>query len=191
MVNKNDAIGWEQWRELPYEQQMGFRIPISVMIDLPRLRERHPVITTLEYLRLHGQDPESESSSGYWPRESYISHPNVFETNRTKTPTQFIIENQWYDPQGINRVDHIPESMKNRGKWEHHFGPEIGETAGFWPEEEPTDISICLTSALLEGKPVLSWEIAKRCVSASQNNDEVVEDLLKANGWEVLHTFHS
>jgi len=198
MVNKNDAIGWEQWRELPYEQQMGFRIPISVMIDLPRLRERYPVITASEYLRLHGQDPESESSSGSWRRESYISHPNVFEKNRTKTPTQFIIENQWYDPQGINRVDHIPESMKNRGKWEHHVGPEIGETAGYWPHEESTEISICLTSALFEDKSALSWESAKRCLAASQigsevdlDNDEVVEDILKANGWEVLHTFFS
>ncbi|KAH9954442.1 hypothetical protein BC827DRAFT_1143894 [Russula dissimulans] len=196
MVNKNDAIGVEQWRNLPYEQQMGFRIPISVMIDLPRLRERHPVITASEYLRLHGQDPESESSSGYWSRESYISHPNIFETTKTKTPTQFVIENHWYDPHGINRVDYIPESMKKRGKWEHHFGPEIGETAGYWPDEEPTEISLRLTSALAEDKYILSWETAKRCLEASQigsevdlDNDEAVEDVLKANGWEVLHTF--
>jgi len=196
MVNKNDAIGWDEWRELPYEQQMGFRIPISAMIDLPRLRARHPVITASEYLRLHGQDPETESSSGYWYRDLYISHPNVFETNKTKTPTQFVIENQWYDPHGVNRVDYIPESMRNRGKWEHHFGPEIGETAGYWPAEEPTAISTRLTSALPGGKFVLSWETAKSCLAASQigsevdlDNDEVVENVLNVNGWEVLHTF--
>jgi len=196
MVNKNDAIGLEEWRELPYEKQMGFRIPISVMIDLPRLRKRHPVITASEYLRLHGQGPESESSSGYWYRDIYIGHPNVFETNKTKTPTQFIIENHWYDPHGINRVDHIPESMKNRGKWEHHFGPEIGETAGRWPDEGPTEISTRLKGALPEGKSVLSWETAKSCLAAFQigsevdlDNDQVVESVLKANGWEVLHSF--
>ena len=38
MVNKADAIGWDEWRELPYEQQMAFRIPISLVLDLPRLR---------------------------------------------------------------------------------------------------------------------------------------------------------
>jgi hypothetical protein len=198
MVNKNDATGLNEWRILPYEQQMGFRIPISVMIDLPRLRERHLVITASEYLRLHGQDPESESGSGYWYRESYISHPNVFETNKTKMPTQFVIENHWYDPHGTNRVDYIPESMRNRGKWEHHFGPEIGETAGYWPDEEPTNISIRLTSAIPRNKFVINWETAKRSLRESKigpemdlDNDEAVEDVLKANGWEVLHTFYS
>jgi hypothetical protein len=56
MVNKGDAIGWEEWRKLPYEQQMGFRIPITLMFDLPRLRARYPIITASEYLRLHGQE---------------------------------------------------------------------------------------------------------------------------------------
>jgi len=200
MVNKGDAIGLEEWRNLPYEQQMGFRIPISVMIDLPRLRERHPVITTLEYLRLHGQDPESESSSGYWYRDAYLGHPSVFETNKTKTLTLFVIENHWYDPSGTNRVDYIPESMKNRGKWERHPGPEIGETAGSWPHEEPTGISIRLTSALPEdtSNSFISWDAAKTALRESQlepevdlDNDEVVEEILNDNGWEVLHTFDS
>ncbi|KAH9952603.1 hypothetical protein BC827DRAFT_1274389 [Russula dissimulans] len=201
MVNKNDAIGEEEWRDLPYEQQMGFRIPISVMIDLPRLRARHPVVTASEYLRLHGQDPESESSSGYWDRDSYISHPYVFESNKTKTPTQFVIENHWYDPQGTNRVDYIPQSMKNRGKWERHPGPEIGPTAGYWPDEEPTEISIHLTSLLPEdkSKSLISWDTAKTALNESQplglevdlDNDKVVEQILNDNGWEVLHTFES
>jgi hypothetical protein len=201
MVNKNDAIGWQEWRNLPYEQQMGFRIPISVMIDLPRLRARHPVITASEYLRLHGQDPESESSSGYWDRDSYISHPYVFESNKTKTPTQFVIENHWYDPQGTNRVNYIPQSMKNRGKWERHPGPEIGPTAGYWPDEEPTEISIHLTSLLPEdkSKSLISWDTAKTALNESQplglgvdlDNDKVVEQILNDNGWEVLHTFES
>jgi len=198
MVNKNDATGLNEWRILPYEQQMGFRIPISIMIDLPRLRAQHPVITASEYLRLHGQDPESESRSGFWYRDSHISHPNVFETNKTKMPTQFIIENHWYDPKGTNRVDYIPESMRNRGKWEQHFGPEIGETAGYWPHEEPTDISIRLTSAIPRDRSVIDWETAKHSLRRSKigsevdlRNDEVVEDILNANGWEVLHTFYS
>jgi len=179
---------------------MGFRIPISVMIDLPRLRARHPVITASEYLRLHSQDPETESSSGYWYRDAYIGHPSVFEANQTKTLTLFVIENHWYDPSGSNRVDYIPESMKIRGKWGRYPGPEIGETAGYWPEAIPTNISIRLTSALPEdkSKSFISWDTAKTALRESQlepevdlDNDRVVEEILNDNGWEVLHTFES
>ena len=198
MVNKGDAIGWDEWRDLPYEQQMAFRIPITLMLDLPRLRQLYPVITASEYLRLHGQDPGSESSSGYWLRDWYISSPNVFEPNKTKTPSQFVIENSWYDPTGTNRVDHIPQAMKNRGKWERYPGPEIGETAGFWPPEEQTDISDLLTSKLPEGGAILGWGDVKGALRESGlgeevdlNNDGVVEGVLNANGWEVLHTFEN
>ena len=100
MVNRGDAVGLDDWRELPIEQQMAFRIPISIMIDLPHLRAHHPVITVSEYLRLHGLDPEAESSRRSWERELYHSHPNVFESNKTKMPSLFVIENQWYEPSG-------------------------------------------------------------------------------------------
>lgn len=30
MVNRGDAIGWGEWRNLPIEKQMGWRIPIEV-----------------------------------------------------------------------------------------------------------------------------------------------------------------
>jgi hypothetical protein len=196
MVNKGDAIGWEEWRELPYEQQMGFRIPISLMLDLPRLRAQYPIITASEYLRLHGQNPESESSSGFWLRDWYISSPNVFESNKTKTPSQFIIQNHWYDPAGTNRVDYIPQAMKSRGNWGRYFEPEIGETAGFWPPEEPTDISDLLTTAVPEGRTILDWGAAKGVLRESRlglevdlNDDDVVEGVLNTHGWEVLHTF--
>ena len=197
MVNKGDAIGWDEWRDLPYEQQMGFRIPITLMFDLPRLRGRYPIVTASEYLRLHGQDPESESSSGFWLREWYISNPNVFEPNQTKTPSQYIIENRWYDPEGTNRVDYIPQAMKSRGKWERYPGPENGESAGYWPSEEPTDISNLLTSAIPEGRAFLDWDAAKGVLreefgmEVNLNVDDDVEGILNANGWEVLHTFES
>ncbi len=198
MVNKGDAIGWEEWRGLPYEQQMGFRIPITLMFDLPRLRARHPIITASEYLRLHGQDPESESSSGFWLRDWYISSPNIFEPDKTKLPSQFIIENHWYDPSGTHRVDFIPEAMKIRGEWEPYPESEIDEheNAGFWPPEEPTDISDLLTSALPEGRAILDWDVAKTLLRENTiglemdlNDDGPVERVLNDNGWEVLHTF--
>ena len=198
MVNKGDAIGWDEWRSLPYEQQMGFRIPISLMLDLPHLRSTHRVITVSEYLRLHGQDPESESSNGIWPRDWYIAHPNVFDSDETKTPMQFVIENHWYDPPGVNRVDFLPQAMKSRGRLEPYLDPETQETAGYWPPEEPTDVSDRLTSALPEGGAILHWETAKCALRAARlgpgvdlDDDDVVERILSANGWEVLHTFES
>ena len=199
MVNKGDAIGWEEWRKLPYEQQMGFRIPITLMFDFPRLRARHPVITASEYLRLHGQNPESESSSGFWLRDWYISSPNIFEPNKTKLPSQYIIENHWYDPSGTNRVDYIPEAMKSRGKWERHPESEIDDhgNAGYWPPENSTDVSDLLTKVLPEGRSILDWDTVKRAFRAytvgleDLNDDRVLERVLNDNGWEVLHTFDS
>ena len=204
MVSKLEgdaAIGWDlkDARDQPYEQQMAFRIPISLMLDLPRLREQYPVITASEYLRLHGLDPESESRSGFWLREWYTSSPNVFESNKTKTPSQFLIENYWYDPMGTNRVDHIPQAMKTRGKWERYPESEVvGETAGYWPPEERTEISDLLGSAMSESNPILGWDNVKAVLMGSRlgqemdlNDDNVVESVLIANGWEVLYTFDS
>jgi hypothetical protein len=200
MVNKGDAIGWDEWRDLPYEQQMGFRIPITLMFDLPRLRARHPIITASEYLRLHGQAPESESSSGFWLRDYYISSPNIFEPNQTKLPSQYIIQNQWYDPPETNRVDYIPQAMKSRGKWERYPESEIydRENAGYWPPEGPTNISDLLTSALPEGRAFLDWGVVKSVLreftlglEERLNDDRIVEQVLNDNGWEVLYTFDS
>jgi hypothetical protein len=197
MVNRGDAVGSDEWRELPIEQQMAFRIPISVMLDLSHLRARHPVITVSEYLRLHGQDPEIESSRGSWEGESYHTRPNVFEANRTKTPSLFVIENHWYDPEGTSRVDCIPQAMKERGRWERYNGSESQESGGYWPFEVPTNISQSLAK-LTENNafklPYLNWDTAKVALRSFEqevdlDDDKSIEDVLTANGWEVLHTF--
>ena len=60
MVNRGDAVGSDEWRELPIEKQMAFRLPISIVVDLPHLRARYPVMTVSKYLHLHGMDPETE-----------------------------------------------------------------------------------------------------------------------------------
>jgi len=198
MVNRGDALGSDEWRELPIEKQMAFRIPISIMFDLPHLRAHHPVITVSEYLRLHGQDPEAESSQGSWQSELYHSHPNVFESNKTKTPSLFVIENQWYEPSGSNRVDYIPQAMKERGNWERYSPSQSQESGGYWPSVEPTEISERLTNALRDFPAVLDWDTAKGILGTSElesevdfDDDKAVEDVLNANGWEVLHTFFS
>lgn len=197
MVNKGDVIGWNEWRDLPIEQQMAFRLPISFMVNITHLRSRQPVITASEYLRFHGQDPESESSSGLWPREAYHAHPNVFETNKTKMPSLFIIENHWYDPMGTNRVDYIPEAMKRRGNPERLPRPENYDgSVECWPPLESTELSDQLAAALPENRFVLDWDAAKNVLMSPDlgdqvnfSDDRVVEELLNAHGWEVLHTF--
>jgi hypothetical protein len=198
MVNRGDAVGVDDWRELPIEQQMAFRIPISIMMDLPRLRARHPVITVSEYLRLHGLDPEAESSRGSWQRELYHSHPNIFESNKSKTPSLFVIENQWYEPSGTHRVDYIPQAMKERGNWERYYPSQSQESGGYWPFVEPTEISDRLTNALINFPDVLDWDTAKYILWTSElesevdlDDDKAVEGVLNANGWEVLYTFFS
>ena len=181
IVNKGDAMGRDEWSKLPIEQQMGFQIPISVMMDLSRLRERGRVITASEYLRFHGQDPNIESTDGHWPRELYHSKANVFESNQTKTPSLSVIENHWYDPPGTVRVDYIPQEMKER---------EISQSG-----EEPTQISKRLRREAGSGN-VTDWEPAKRVLRRSGlepevdlDDDDVVERILNDNGWEILYTF--
>jgi hypothetical protein len=174
MVNRGDALGLDTWRSLPMEEQMGFRIPISIMLDLPRLRAHYPVITVSEYLRLHGQTSEIESTDGFWRRESYHTHANVFESNQTKTPSLFVIENHWYEPKGTTRVDYIPDEMKRR--WD------------LTREEGPTETSNRLRWVGVD------WERAKASLSGVMpevdlDDDAVFEGILNANGWEVLYTF--
>ena len=198
MVNKGDAVNSDEWRELPIEQQMGFRIPISAVVNMTNLRNRQPVITVSEYLRLHGQDPERESSNGSWFRERYHTHPNVFEANKTKTPSLFIIENDWYDPKGTTRVDYIPEAMKRRGNLDRQPGPDNDHgSAEYWPTVEPTDLSRDLAETMFLSGSSLDWDTAKNVLVTSSDrigdvnldDDEVVEELLNVHGWEVLHTF--
>ena len=199
MVNRGDAVGSEEWRELPMEEQMAFRLPISVIVNMTHLRNRQPVITASEYLRLHGQDPESESSSGFWPRNSYHTHANVFETNQRRRPSLFVIQNHWYRPHGTIRVDHIPEVMKRRGNLEVRPGPNNYDgSTEYWPPLELTDLSSSLTDAAMNNSP-MDWDTAKEVLVNSSKligdvnleDDQVVEELLNAHGWEVLHTFPS
>ncbi len=201
MVNKGDAINTDEWRNMPIEKQIGFRIPISIIVNITHLRNRQPVITASEYLRLHGQDPESETSSGFWSRQPYPyhSHPNVFETNKMKIPSLFVIENHWYEPEGTNRVDYIPEAMKRRGNLERSPGPgHYDGHAQYWPPSELSELSDRLVAALPKGHSRMDWITAKKVLvnsidlvlgDGNMDDDQVVEELLNSHGWEVLHTF--
>ncbi|KAI0052882.1 hypothetical protein FA95DRAFT_1174199 [Auriscalpium vulgare] len=197
MVNKGDAVGWEEWRKMPMEQQMGWRMPMSLMLNLTHLRERHPVILIADYLRLHGLDPLGEFSNGAWNREAYHKQANVFESDETKLPTLFVIENSWYDPEKTVRVDVLPDAIKARGGWVEGGGDAAkGELVGHWPAPTPTNMSISLAHALGENQALLDWDRAKEVVYATEpqliwelTGDEQLEAFFQANGWEVVYTF--
>ncbi|KAH9032232.1 hypothetical protein EDB85DRAFT_1890725 [Lactarius pseudohatsudake] len=134
-------------------------IPISVIVNMTHFRNRQPVITASEYLRLLGQASRA--------------------TNKTKTPSLFVIKNDWYEPRGSVRVDYIPEAMKRRGKLERHPGP------GNYDD-------------LRWQNSAIAWYIAKHIVKSSDlgkgvnpDDDGEMEGLLNAHGFEVLHTFQN
>jgi hypothetical protein len=161
MVNKNDAIGWNEWRKLPVEDQMAWRIPITMMFNLTHLRRTHPVILTSEYLRLHNFSTDVEWSNGAWLRSTYHEHANVFESDPDRKPSLQVIENSWYDPRGINRVDVLPTHMRLRGDWREDLGnPAFGQKGG-WGNNVTTAISRMLLATLPADKSVLSWEQAQ------------------------------
>jgi len=198
MVNRGHALGTNQWESLPHDLQMGWKIPIQYMMNFTRLREVHPIITVEQYLRMHNLPPELEASNGAWNREAYHTQASVFAEDQSKRPTLFSIQNMWYDPWTISRVDYIPEAMKARGKWSPEGGDHQNGAHGFWPETEMSSISQYLHQGLGQDTNTLQWDRAVQLLRETQatsrwdlNTDEGITEALQANGWEVLYTFHS
>ncbi|KAI0031155.1 hypothetical protein K488DRAFT_52672 [Vararia minispora EC-137] len=195
MVNKGDAVGWEEWRSLPTEQQMGWRIPISLMVNITQIREKHPVILISDWLRMHGRSPDEERSNGMWHRDFYHASASVFEEDETKTPSLFVVENRWYDPQNVIRVDRIPDDMKERGYWEPEGGNEDAGERGHWPVQPETKVSEHL-DAIAGDNAFMDFDSAKQALQEGitgvvwdLSSDEKIINLLRDNGWEVLYTY--
>lgn len=192
MVDRGDAIHSDEWRELPKDQQMGWRVPMSVMLNLTHLRRSQPVITVAEYLRLHDLSPDLELGDGQWDTQNYHQNPSVNDT-QGNPPSLHIIENWWYDPQGLNRVDRLPEEMKSRGHWDSLLGNPARDEHSGWPSPSKTDAYLALEQALPERQRVLDFDRARWIL---ENNgiqgvasDEGLIQVLNDNGWEVLYTF--
>ncbi|KAG9318217.1 hypothetical protein JVU11DRAFT_297 [Chiua virens] len=183
MINRGDVINSDEWRQLPEEQQMGWRVPMSVMLNLTHLRRFHPVVTVAQYLRLHDLSEDLELSNGQWDTEKYHQNPSVFDTHGSP-PSLFTIENWWYDPQGLNRVDRLPEEMKHRGQWNDETG---------WPSPSKSNVYLALELSLTEGQRVLNFDRARETLlnqgvrGITSDND--LTRVLNDNGWEVLYTF--
>ncbi|KZV59839.1 hypothetical protein PENSPDRAFT_594814 [Peniophora sp. CONT] len=193
MVNRGDAMNDDQWREMPYEDQMGYRIPLPIMLNVTAMRAVHPVILVSDYLRYHGLPADIESGRGQWDRSAYHTHAPV-DGSASGPPDLFVVQNGWYDPTGISRVDVLPEDMKARGGWTPSALTENG-TGGQWEEREEDDVAQQLR-AQFELFNQLDWDRAVqtlRLTSAAEkyalDKDDEATAALWASGWEVLHTF--
>ncbi|KIJ17149.1 hypothetical protein PAXINDRAFT_167928, partial [Paxillus involutus ATCC 200175] len=192
IVNRGDAINSDEWRQLPEEQQMGWRVPISVMLNMTHLRRFQPVITVAEYLRLHDLPEDLELSTGQWDTQKYHQNPNAFDSQGTP-PNLHIIENWWYDPQGLNRVEMLPEEMRLRGKWDPRLGDRGRDENGGWPSPSNTGAYQILKQTLSGRQHVLGWDQARKILQdhgiRGVTSDEGLTQVLNDNGWEVLYTF--
>ncbi|KAG8909061.1 hypothetical protein FRC01_007170, partial [Tulasnella sp. 417] len=173
MVNRGDAIGWGEWRELPIEKQMGWRIPMDTMLDLPHLRKTWPVILVREYLEMHDMDPNKELSNGAWHRTDYLA-----EKADGSKYTLYNIKNNLYDPKNVIRVD-SREPLIQRG---------IKEDA------DTGSVGLKLYSAMgsKNSKNVINLDDARKAVGdlmKDRSDDQELQRLLEENGWVVLHTF--
>lgn len=190
MINRGDAINSDEWRTLPEEQQMGWRVPISVMLNLTHLRRFQPVITVAEYLRLHGLQEDLELSNGQWDTQKYHQNPSVFDTH---TPSLHVIENGWYDPQGLIRVDTSPEQMKSHGYWDPLLGDPARDQLGGWPSPSKTEAYLALERQLSGRQRVLSFDNTRQILRDNGirglDSDEALTEILNQNGWEVLYSF--
>lgn len=192
MINRGDAINSDEWRQLPEEQQMGWKVPMSVMLNLTHLRSSQPVVTVAEYLRLHGLSPDLELSNGQWDTQKYHQNPSVYDA-QGKPPSLHIIENEWYDPQGLNRVDRLPDEMKSRGQWDSLLGDPARDQHSGWPTPSKTNAYLALEQALSGRQHVLDFDRARTILQNSGIrgviSDEGLTQVLNDNGWEVLYTF--
>jgi hypothetical protein len=176
MVNRGDATGSNEWRDLPIEKQMAWRIPITTMFNLTHLRLTHPVILISEYLRLHDLSPDLECSNGAWSRTLYHAHANIFESDPGKRPSLHVIENGWFDPKGMIRVDVLPSDMKVRGSRSADFGDYAEGRRGDWGTNLMTALGRLLSNEMSGDQPVLSWERARAIVEAAPTDVHEVND---------------
>jgi len=184
MVNRGDALGTDEWRNIPMDRQMGWILPIEIMIDVPHLRKKHNVMLMTEYLYLQGLNLTHVRSNGGWDREYY--HSGI------DRPTLFVIPNNIYDPQDVVRIDIVPSppfvSLGDPNATVEHF------KANQWTP--PTEFGRACNVHLLESTFVkrrvwLDWaEVvgALRWILPDYNNTRV-EDALNAAGWVTLHTW--
>lgn len=192
MVNRGDATHSDEWRNLPIEQQMAWKVPISVMFNLTNLRQSHAVITTSDYLRLHNISTDLESSDGHWDVDTY----HVRDSTGDMSPSLHAIENDWYDSGNMIRVDRIPQDMRVRGGWSKQIGGDPSrDEVGRWTKSKPhSEMYHALTEVMPLDRPIIGWKDVRRVVEdgeriTSTSSTEQIGDVLRENGFEVVYTY--
>jgi hypothetical protein len=184
MVNRGDALGRDDWRQMSMDRQMGWILPIEIMIDVPHLRKKHNAMLLSEYLYLQGLNITKVRSNGGWDREYY--HSGI------DRPSLFVIPNSIYDPQDVVRIDTMPSppfvSLGDPNATVEHF------KANHWiaPTEFGRACNVhLLESAIQKDRPTLDWAEAVEALrwTLSDYNDTSVEHALRAAGWFVLYTW--
>lgn len=194
MINKNDAIHTDQWRDLPMDQQMSWYIPLEVMIDIPRLRAKHPILLMSEYLLLQGLDLEMETTSGGWDRSYY--HMGL------EQPDLFVVPNRVFDPQGVIRVDtYVPSGpifARDTLNGTDGTGTDGTNVTDSTNSTHPTVIewaqivdSRLVNLTETKQKWALDWTDAKIAMGdvMTITNDTIAEQALERAGWVILHTW--
>jgi hypothetical protein len=97
------------WKNLPHDEQMGWRIPIDLMFDIEHLRKTRPVLLVREYLAMHGLNQSIESVNGTWEPGLYHSGTTQSIANKAQH-TLFSVPNEDYDPSHLVLVDILPPS---------------------------------------------------------------------------------
>ncbi|KII86439.1 hypothetical protein PLICRDRAFT_114277 [Plicaturopsis crispa FD-325 SS-3] len=194
MLNRGDAVGWDEWRELPFEEQMGWRVPMTVMLNITHMRRYQPVLLVSEYLRLHDLPTDLERDNGAWDSYAYHTNAEIFDP-QNRIPDLHEIENQWFDPQNVTRVDMMPQDMKTRGGWDPEYEDASIGQRGMWTNVELSQEYLQLEAALPEDRRYLNWDEARDAlheklkILENSDSDQALENLVKASGWEVLYTF--
>ncbi|KAG8989235.1 hypothetical protein FRB90_002332 [Tulasnella sp. 427] len=178
-VKGGDAMHSNIRDTLPPEQQIAYRVPIDIMIDIPHLRRSgHPVVLTSEFLRLSGfTNPEVlETTSGHFDRDKYLG---VRPTDG-KNVTLFVVKNNEYDLKGsVARVDRVQPLVEKFGR----FSLEDVGTVSRKLWEKVNDKADHTTVSLEEARE------AVRLYMDDPDNDHELEDILGTMGWVVLHTW--
>ncbi|KAG8961209.1 hypothetical protein FRC03_005673 [Tulasnella sp. 419] len=164
MVNRGEEMNTYQWNKLPKELQMGWKIPLEIMLDIPHLRKYHKVILLKDWLKIHGLDPAIEMgrNGDWWP----------MLYSRTSPPTSIHTISSWeYDPQGVVRVDDASKLSRI-------------------VTDKPSVMPAKLENALGDNV-ALDWEDARRATDVDRDaSDEEFEHMLAQHGWVTTYTFH-
>lgn len=197
MINRNDAIGIDEWKDLPLTEQMGWRVPMTEMLNITRLRKYQPVVLVEEFLRLHNLSASTEQNNGAWDRFVYHTGTYLFGEYPGRHPALFVIENNWLDPGEVHRVDKIPAHLKNSEHWDPEGGNRDKAQVGGWKDLDVSPIAAKLGAAIRDGKRLLEWKTAKWTLADDLQavdptmSDAALKTMLEDNGWHLMYTFSS